>query len=84
MPLVDGTLPRSARIELNRHPQRPCECLEYRFALMMRVVAAQVVDVQRGQRVIGEALKKFMREIDVEAADHRARKWHMPFETWPA
>ena len=60
-----------ARIHLHRHAQGATKSLEYRLALVMRVVAAQVVDVQGHQRVVGEALKEFMREVDVELADAR-------------
>ena len=43
----------------------------------MRVVAAQVVDVQRHQRVVDEALKELMRQIDIEGADHGAGERHV-------
>ena len=32
---------------------------------MVRVLAAQVVDVQRHLRVVDEALEEFVREVDV-------------------
>ena len=51
---------------------------------MMRVVAAQIVDVHRRQRMIGKTLEKLMRQVDIEPADHRARKRYVPFESGPA
>ena len=36
---------------------------------MVRVVAAQVVDVQRHLRVVDEALEELVHEVDVELAD---------------
>src|SRR5690606_27246890 len=37
----------------------------------------QVVDVQRCQRVVDEALEEFARQVDVELADMRAREREM-------
>ena len=48
----------SAWIKLGSHAQRAAKRLEYRFALMVRILAAQVVDVQRHIRVIDETLKR--------------------------
>ena len=39
---------------------------------MVRVLAAQIVDVQGHETMIGEALEEFTQEIDVETADQRA------------
>ena len=47
-PLVDGTA-AGARIALDRHAQRPGKGLEYGLRLVVRIVAAQVVDVQRAK-----------------------------------
>src|SRR4029079_2448939 len=66
----DGAL--RARIELARHAQRARERLEHRLALVVRVVAAQVVDVQRDLRVVDEALEELVHQVDVELADQRA------------
>ena len=52
--------------------------------LVMGVLAAQVVDVQRDERVIDEALEELVREVDVERADHRARERHVELEARPA
>ncbi len=68
--MVEGHAAR-ARIRRDRHAQRLGEGLEHGLGLMVRVVAAQVVDVQRRQRVIGEALEELVRQVDVEGADHR-------------
>ena len=53
------------------HAQGAAESLEDRFALVVRVLAAQVVDVQRDQGMVDEALEKLARQIDVELADVR-------------
>ena len=76
---LEGSLGRrdhagGARIGLHRHAQRARERLEHGLALVVRVVAAQVVDVQRHQRVVDEALEELVREVDVELADARARE----------
>jgi hypothetical protein len=47
---------------------------------VVRVGAAQVVDVQRRQRVVDEALEELVREVDVEAADPRARERDVELE----
>ena len=38
---------------------------------MVRIVAAQVIDMQRHLGVIREALKEFVDQVDVEFADQR-------------
>ena len=72
-----------ARIQLGRHAQRSAKRLEHGFALMVRVVAAQIVDMQSHQRVVDEALEKLMRQVDIELPDHGARKGHMKFKSGP-
>ena len=59
-----------ARIGLDRHAQRAAEGLEHRLGLMVGVVAAQVVDVQRDAGVIDQALEEFAHQVDIELADH--------------
>jgi hypothetical protein len=71
--LVEGSTPRRAD-RARRHAQRARERLEDGLALVVRVVAAQVVDVHRGLRVVHEALEEFVREVDVELAHARARE----------
>src|SRR5512140_1054054 len=71
---------RRTRIRCHRHAQCAGEGLEHRFRLMMRVVAAQVVEVHRDQRVVDETLEEFVREVDVEGADQRPREWHVELE----
>src|SRR5262244_845180 len=68
------------RVRLEREAKRARERLENGFALVMRILAAQVVDVQGGQRVVDESLEELVREVDVELADTRARKRHVPFQ----
>ena len=80
--MVDGIADRPADRAYS-HAQRPRERLEYRLALVMRVVAAQIVDVQGDQGVVGEALEELVREVDVEGADHRARERHVELEARP-
>src|SRR5689334_6531042 len=50
----------------------------------MRVGATEIVDVQRAERVVGEALEEFMDEVDVERSDERAREGDLKLETRPA
>ena len=50
---------------------------------MMRILPTQVVDVQRDQGVIDEALEELVREIDVESADHRPCERYVEFEPRP-
>src|SRR6187551_2222508 len=66
-----------ARVGLDRHAQGARERLEDRLALVVRVVAAQVVDVNRGLRVVHEALEELMREVHVEVAHARAAEIHV-------
>ena len=47
---------------------------------MVRVVAAQVVDVQRHLRVVDEALEELVHQVDVELADQRARELDVELE----
>ena len=77
---MEGIDARGARIGLHRHAQRARERLEDRLALVVRVVAAQVVDVHRRQRVVDEALEELVREVDVELADPGARELHVVLE----
>src|SRR5581483_7054483 len=67
-PLGRGDGVAGARIGLERHAQRTREGLEHRLALVVRVVAAQVVDVQRHLRVVDESLEELVHEVDVELA----------------
>src|SRR5690554_5915342 len=62
------------RIGFSGHAQRTSEGLEHRFTLVVRVFAAQVVNVQGNQRMIDETLEKLAGQVDVELTDVRARK----------
>ena len=75
---------RGARIGLDRHAQRARERLEDRLALVVRVVAAQVVDVHRHVRVVHEALEELAHQVDVELADPGAREVDVELEPGPA
>jgi hypothetical protein len=50
----------------------------------VRVVAAQVVDVQRDLRVVDETLEELVHQVDVELADERAGELHLVGEPRPA
>ncbi len=50
---------------------------------MMGVTAAQIVDVQRDQRVVDEALEKFPKQIDIEVADTGAGQFNRILQTRP-
>src|SRR3546814_15774481 len=51
---------------------------------MVRVFAAQIVDMQRDQGVIDEALEKLASQVHIELADVRARERNMVVQAWPA
>src|SRR5512135_1932659 len=63
-----------ARIKFQRDAEGATECLEDGLGLMVRVVAGQIVDVQRHQGVVDEALEKFADQIDFKFTDGRAHK----------
>src|SRR5207249_3847807 len=73
-----------ARIRLQRHAQGPRERLEHSLALVMRVVAAQVVDMQRHLGVVGKTLEEFVHQVHVEVADQRALELDVVLEARPA
>src|SRR5580698_6787384 len=77
-------LSRRAFVEFDGHAQRASERLEDGLDLMVRVDAAQVVDMQRHARMVHEAAKEFDGEVDVEGADARTREGHVEFEARPA
>jgi hypothetical protein len=56
------------------------EGLEHGLALVVCVVAAQVVDVQRDLRVVDEALEELVHQVDVELADQGARELDVVLE----
>jgi len=58
-----------ARVQLKRHAQGTGKGLEHRLGLVVGVFAAQVVDVQGDKGVVGKALKKFVGQLRVKAAD---------------
>src|SRR4030095_14384826 len=74
---------RGARVGGRSRAQRLGERLEHGLRLVVRVGTPQVVDVQRDQRVVDEALEKLVREVDVEGADHRPRKSYVVLESRP-
>ena len=51
---------------------------------MVRVLAAQVVDVQGDEGVVGEALEELVRQLGVEAADHAGLERHVHGQARPA
>ena len=50
----------SARIEFNRHTQRTRECFKYRLTLVMRIITAQIINMDRYQCMIDKTLEKFV------------------------
>lgn len=47
----------------------------------MRILPAQIVDVQGHQSVVGEALEEFVSQIDVEATNHRPSERNVVLES---
>ena len=76
---ADGT-----RVEFNRGTQSATKRLEHGFGLVVRVFAAQIVDVQGHESMVDEALKKFKCQLRVEMPDHAAFERHVHFQTWAA
>src|SRR5688572_14841775 len=72
-----GNRTGAARIEFEREAQGAGESFEHGFALVVRVLATQVVDVHRHEGVVGEALEEFMRQLAVESTDHAALEGHV-------
>src|SRR3546814_17836346 len=60
-----------AWIERDGHAQGAAERLEYGFTLMMRIFAAQIVDMQGAQGWIDEALEEFACQVHVERSEER-------------
>jgi hypothetical protein len=75
--LVEGITPAERGSGVQRHAQRAGKGLEHRLALVVGVVALQVVDVQRDQRVVDEALEELEGQLGVEAADHAGLEGHV-------
>ena len=72
---------RYRRVTGDSHPQRATKSLEDRFRLMMRIVAAEVIDVQSHISVIHKALKKFNEKIDIKLAHLCAGEGHLKLHT---
>src|SRR3954469_22532565 len=70
-----------AIIDADRRAERAGERLEHRLALVMGIVAAQVVDMERRLSVIDKALEEFMHQIDVKLAYERAHILHSILES---
>ena len=79
---MEGTTP-AARASASAAIRSARERLEHGLALVVRVVAAQVVDVQRHLGVVGEALEELVHQVDVELADQRARELDVVFQAGP-
>src|SRR6195952_2051254 len=73
-------LPGRAVVQLHGHAQRAPGRLENGFHLMMRVDAAQIIDVKRHARVIHESAEKFDGQIHVERANARTRERHVELQ----
>ena len=70
------------RIGSDGHAQGAREGLEHRLGLMVRVVAAQVVDMHGDAGVIDDRLKEFADEIDIELADAGAGEIDIELPEW--
>lgn|SRR5690554_720341 len=66
-----------ARIRFGGHAYGTTKGLEHRFALVVRVFALQVVDVQGRLGVIHKALEEFAGQVDVKVADTGAGEGHV-------
>ena len=64
----------------DRHAQRSAKRLEYGFGLVVRIVSAEIIDVQRHVGVIHEALKELDHQINIELTHFGTSKRHMKFE----
>src|SRR5690606_5977962 len=67
----------AAGVKLKSHAQGTAKGLENGLALVVRVLALEVVDMQGDQRVISKALEKFPCQVDIEATDVRAGKGYV-------
>ena len=72
---------RYSRVTGDSHSQCPTKSLENRFCLMVCIVAAKVIDVQRHIGVIHKALKKFNEKIDIKLAHLCAGEGHVKLHT---
>ncbi len=61
-----------AWVEFSRYAQGTSEGFEHGFALVVCVLALEVVYVYGGQGVVDEALKEFTGQVHVEFTDMRA------------
>ncbi len=77
-------LTNHAWIRFNGHAQGATECLINSLDDVMRIAAAQGIDMHGYLGVVGEALEKFVEQINVEIADPSAWKFNVIFETWAA
>ncbi len=59
---------RSARVDFHRHTQRAPKGFEYGFNLVVSILTADVIDVDRYHGVINKALKKFTKQIHIKIA----------------
>ena len=50
---------------------------------MVRILATQIVDVQRNQGMVDQALEEFAHEIDIKGADRCAGESHPEHESGP-
>src|SRR3546814_501249 len=80
--LVTGV--QTCALPIYGHAQGGAERLEYGFTLMMRIFAAQIVDMQGDQGVIDEALEEFACQVHVEAPDMRTREWNVVLQAGAA
>src|SRR5690606_3476642 len=67
----------AAGVKLQGHAQGAAEGFEDGLALVVRVLALEIVDVQGDQGMVGKALEELAGQVDIEAADVRAGEGHV-------
>lgn len=86
--LAEATLCRgnpvpSTWVEPHRFREGPSESFENRFGDMMRLISIEKLDMDVRTRRIGEGLKEFPKEVDVEIAHVRGRRRHLVAQKAP-
>src|SRR5213080_3582346 len=66
------------------HAQSPAKGLKYGFDDVMAIPAAQIVNVQGHEGMIGEALEELIEQIDIKIAYPRARELYLELKPRPA
>ena len=51
---------------------------------MVRIDAAQIVNVKRNAGIVGKRQEEFSRQLSIKLADHRGSKIDIPDQLWAA